>query len=431
MYKINFKILTLVGSLSFLSYFIRIISLPIFSRLLQPEDYGYFAIGLIIFEIVSNLSAVGLHHLIIQKKKINRNFLNNVFLISSLFNLILILTGLILMKLLISEKNIFIYFSLFLLISYIGMINSYFESISLRYKNNPLVSKSKIFSVLFSILIGLVFAYCGFEKWSLIIMLFCDQFIYFLIFLRKYLSNIQNPFLSKLNFNILDESKFFFFNQPLTLANKYVDQFVIFYFINITSLGLYSRARVVNKVIENLINTISKQILFREFSLIRNNKKKTIDYFTINSLIFGIINSTICAIVLTYSNPLVSIILGNKWIDSARLLELIVFTLFLKSQWRIFNTILQSLNKLKIVNLIQILQLTIVIISFFLFGVNSVEMIIWILIFAQSISLILIYLVSSHYYEKLHKAFFVVLLINISSFIFIYITLNYLNISLI
>ena len=426
----NFKILTFVGSLSLLSYFMRIISLPIFSRLLQPEDYGYFAIGLIIFEIVSNLSAVGLHHLIIQRKKINRNFLNNVFLISSLFNLILILIGLILMKLLISEKNIFLYLSIFLLISYIGMINSYFESISLRYKNNPLVSKSKVFSVIFSIFIGLIFAFYGFEKWSLIIMLFCDQLIYFLLLLRKYLSNIQNPFLSKLNVNILDESKFFFFNQPLTLANKYIDQFLIFYFINITSLGIYSRARVINKVVENLINTISKQILFREFSLIRNNEKKTINYFIFNSLIFGIINSIICAIVLTYSNTLVSIILGNKWIDSARLLELIVFTLFLKSQWRIFNTILQSLNKLKIVNLIQILQLTIVIISFLFLGVKSVETIIWILISAQSISLLLIYLVSSYYYEKLHKAFLIVVLTNISTFIFIYIILKQLNISL-
>tara|TARA_B110000971_G_scaffold220772_1_gene265402 strand:- start:80 stop:1312 length:1233 start_codon:yes stop_codon:yes gene_type:complete len=408
----------------------RIISLPIFSRLLQPEDYGYFAIGLIIFEIASNLSAVGLHHLIIQRKKINRNFLNNVFLISSLFNLILILIGLILMKLLISEKNIFLYLSIFLLISYIGMINSYFESISLRYKNNPLVSKSKVFSVIFSIFIGLIFAFYGFEKWSLIIMLFCEQLIYFLLLLRKYLSNIQNPFLSKLNVNILDESKFFFFNQPLTLANKYIDQFLIFYFINITSLGIYSRARVINKVVENLINTISKQILFREFSLIRNNEKKTINYFIFNSLIFGIINSIICAIVLTYSNTLVSIILGNKWIDSARLLELIVFTLFLKSQWRIFNTILQSLNKLKMVNLIQILQLTIVIISFLFLGVKSVETIIWILISAQSISLLLIYLVSSYYYEKLHKAFLIVVLTNISTFIFIYIILKQLNISL-
>lgn len=426
----NFKILTFVGSLSLLSYLMRIISLPIFSRLLQPEDYGYFAIGLIIFEIVSNLSAVGLHHLIIQRKKINQNFLNNVFLISSLFNLILILIGLILMKLLISEKNIFLYLSIFLLISYIGMINSYFESISLRYKNNPLVSKSKVFSVIFSIFIGLIFAFYGFEKWSLIIMLFCDQLIYFLLLLRKYLSNIQNPFLSKLNVNILDESKFFFFNQPLTLANKYIDQFLIFYFINITSLGIYSRARVINKVVENLINTISKQILFREFSLIRNNEKKTINYFIFNSLIFGIINSIICAIVLTYSNTLVSIILGNKWIDSARLLELIVFTLFLKSQWRIFNTILQSLNKLKIVNLIQILQLTIVIISFLFLGVKSVETIIWILISAQSISLLLIYLVSSYYYEKLHKAFLIVVLTNISTFIFIYIILKQLNISL-
>lgn len=426
----NFKILTFVGSLSLLSYLMRIISLPIFSRLLQPEDYGYFAIGLIIFEIASNLSAVGLHHLIIQRKKINRNFLNNVFLISSLFNLILILIGLILMKLLISEKNIFLYLSIFLLISYIGMINSYFESISLRYKNNPLVSKSKVFSVIFSIFIGLIFAFYGFEKWSLIIMLFCEQLIYFLLLLRKYLSNIQNPFLSKLNVNILDESKFFFFNQPLTLANKYIDQFLIFYFINITSLGIYSRARVINKVVENLINTISKQILFREFSLIRNNEKKTINYFIFNSLIFGIINSIICAIVLTYSNTLVSIILGNKWIDSARLLELIVFTLFLKSQWRIFNTILQSLNKLKMVNLIQILQLTIVIISFLFLGVKSVETIIWILISAQSISLLLIYLVSSYYYEKLHKAFLIVVLTNISTFIFIYIILKQLNISL-
>jgi O-antigen/teichoic acid export membrane protein len=427
---VNFKILTFVGSLSLLSYLMRIISLPIFSRLLQPEDYGYFAIGLIIFEIASNLSAVGLHHLIIQRKKINRNFLNNVFLISSLFNLILILIGLILMKLLISEKNIFLYLSIFLLISYIGMINSYFESISLRYKNNPLVSKSKVFSVIFSIFIGLIFAFYGFEKWSLIIMLFCEQLIYFLLLLRKYLSNIQNPFLSKLNVNILDESKFFFFNQPLTLANKYIDQFLIFYFINITSLGIYSRARVINKVVENLINTISKQILFREFSLIRNNEKKTINYFIFNSLIFGIINSIICAIVLTYSNTLVSIILGNKWIDSARLLELIVFTLFLKSQWRIFNTILQSLNKLKMVNLIQILQLTIVIISFLFLGVKSVETIIWILISAQSISLLLIYLVSSYYYEKLHKAFLIVVLTNISTFIFIYIILKQLNISL-
>lgn len=426
----NFKILTFVGSLSLLSYLMRIISLPIFSRLLQPEDYGYFAIGLIIFEIASNLSAVGLHHLIIQRKKINRNFLNNVFLISSLFNLILILIGLILMKLLISEKNIFLYLSIFLLISYIGMINSYFESISLRYKNNPLVSKSKVFSVIFSIFIGLIFAFYGFEKWSLIIMLFCEQLIYFLLLLRKYLSNIKNPFLSKLNVNILDESKFFFFNQPLTLANKYIDQFLIFYFINITSLGIYSRARVINKVVENLINTISKQILFREFSLIRNNEKKTINYFIFNSLIFGIINSIICAIVLTYSNTLVSIILGNKWIDSARLLELIVFTLFLKSQWRIFNTILQSLNKLKMVNLIQILQLTIVIISFLFLGVKSVETIIWILISAQSISLLLIYLVSSYYYEKLHKAFLIVVLTNISTFIFIYIILKQLNISL-
>ncbi len=426
----NFKILTLVGSLSLLSYLMRIISLPIFSRLLQPEDYGYFAIGLIIFEIASNVSAVGLHHLIIQRKKINRNFLNNVFLISSLFNLTLILIGLILMKLSISEKNIFLYLSIFLLISYIGMLNSYFESISLRYKNNPLVSKSKVFSVIFSIFIGLIFAFYGFEKWSLIIMLLCEQLIYFLLLLRKYLSNIQNPFLSKLNVNILDESKFFFFNQPLTLANKYIDQFLIFYFVNITSLGLYSRARVINKVIENLTNTISKQILFREFSLIRNDEEKTINYFIFNSLIFGIINSTICAIVLTYSNTLVSIILGNKWIDSARLLELIVFTLFLKSQWRIFNTILQSLNKLKIVNLIQILQLTIVIISFLFLGVKSVETIIWILISAQSISLLLIYLLSSYYYKKLHKAFLIVVLTNISSFIFVYITLKQLNISL-
>ena len=81
-------------------------------------------------------------------------------------------------------------------------------------------------------------------------------------------------------------------------------------------------------------------------------------------------------------------------------------------------------------HLIQILQLTIVIISFLFLGVKSVETIIWILISAQSISLLLIYLLSSYYYEKLHKAFLIVVLTNISTFIFIYIILKQLNISL-
>ena len=68
--------------------FVEIVSFSIMSRLLTQQDFGYYAALSAVMIVFSSLSETGIGSAIIQKKKLNKEYVNNAFTLCSLFGFV-------------------------------------------------------------------------------------------------------------------------------------------------------------------------------------------------------------------------------------------------------------------------------------------------------------------------------------------------------
>lgn len=310
---------------------VSLLYFSIMSRLLTPNDFGYFALITAITTILNSLSEAGLGSSIIQKKDADSEFRSTAFTLSMIsggvFSIILFCFSKQFSLLVCGTGTLTLAFRMMSSIILLTSINNITWASYMKKLHFFKFGILQISAEVLSYLVGIILAYHGFGFYAIvwvsisnqifltIILLFLKKYDFHIIIVRRYIKEIVNygGWLTGAVIlrNLTDE----------------IDKIIIGRLLPITDLGALNRPSGFVSRISSNVNGIFDTVLFPILSSIQENPEQ-IHRAYIKVMTLVAIFSVILASFLTLGSKLIiDVFFGSQW-ESLQLI-LIVFSLSL------------------------------------------------------------------------------------------------------
>lgn len=300
----------------------------ILARLLLPEDYGLIGMLAIFLAISLTFIDSGFSKALIQKKDRDEKDFSTVFyfniVIASVFYLLLFFTA----PLIANFYNQPLLVSLTRVIGLTVIINSFAVvqrakfTINIDFKTQ---TKASISSVIISGVVGIYLAYTGYRVWALVVQ----------VLIRSILNVVILWYYSKWlpleGFHIHRFKRLFSFGSKL-LAVGLIDTvyrniylIVIGKVFSANELGFYTRAQQFNDFPSSNITGILQRVTFPILSELQDNNDILKATYRKMIKMSALIVFPLMMGLAALSDPLIRIILTEKWINTAWMLQLLCF----------------------------------------------------------------------------------------------------------
>jgi O-antigen/teichoic acid export membrane protein len=315
-----------VGAIKIVSRLFSFTRTIILARLLAPEDFGLFGIAMLALSTIESFSKTGFSQALIQKKEDIDNYLDAAWTIE-------ILRGCFLAIILyFSAPFIGDFFNenravlLVKALSIAVLLNS-FKNIGVVYFEKDLEFHKqfvyKIVSTFADLVVAVVAAYIFRSAWALVLGLVAGNLSILV------LSYVIHPYRPKINFDLnkikelYDFGKFIFLQGIVIFLITQGDDVFVGKALGASALGLYQISyRISNMAATEITSTIS-QVTFPAFSKIQQNKEKLFVALKRTLELVSLITIPISVVLVIFANPIVNIVLGEKWLEAAPLIQIL------------------------------------------------------------------------------------------------------------
>lgn len=298
----------------------------IIARLVLPSDYGMIAMVMIFLSIAQTLIDSGFSTVLIQKQDRNDEDYSTVFYFNLALGILLYIVLYWVAPFIASFYNLPV---LTIVIRIIGL-NLIFISLSIIYRAKLTIELDfrkqaliSLISVLISGVLGIYFAYRGWGVWALVI--------------QSLLNNFLNSFLlwmltSHIMLNCFSMSSFrqlFGFGSKLLLAGLLNTIYMNLYTLVIgkrydsIALGYYNRTSTIAQFPSNNLSNIINRALFPIFCQYQNDSQCLFSMYKKAIQLTTFCVFPLMAILLCYSDSLIFVLLGEKWIESSSILKIL------------------------------------------------------------------------------------------------------------
>lgn len=295
------------------------------ARLLLPEEFGLIAMTSIFVVIGNSFINAGFGHALIQNKNADKIDESSIFY----FNIIIaFFVSLILYN---SSEFISIFYNkpilndiikvlpLALIFNALGLVQRTLLSKTLDFKTQM---KASLLTSLISGSLAVYLALNGYGVWSLVTLLICSDF--FNTFFLWIFCSWRPIFV----FSLDSLKSMFGFGSKLFIVSITNSIFTNIYLVVIgkifspSSLGFYHRAETFYKYPVVLINSVVSQVSFPFFSKIQEDKASL--RFFLKAAIINVTFITFPLMIglIVVANPLIEIVLTEKWLPSVPYLQL-------------------------------------------------------------------------------------------------------------
>lgn len=310
-------------------YFVTFVIGIILARLLSPDEYGLIGIITIFTAICDCFINAGFTSALIRKKNASENDFNTVFIANLATSLIL-------------------YFVLFFAAPFIA---DYFErqeltsltrvsSLGMVIGSLAIVQRTKmtkridfkvqtkiaIFSAIIKGVVGISLAYLGFGVWALVAQELTQKIISTscLWYVNRWIPQFK---FSKSSFREL-----FGYGSKMLLSNlldtvwRDIYKVIIGKIYTPSVLGLYSRASGFCQIFSSNITGVVQRVTFPVLSEVQDdNERLKKNYQRIIKLVMLI--TFVCIFMLAaIAKPMILVLIGEKWIESASFIQIICFS---------------------------------------------------------------------------------------------------------
>lgn len=349
----------------------------ILARILSPNDFGLIGMLTIFITISQWFVSSGFGQALIRKKDCNQNDYSTVFI----FNII---SGFVLYIVLFLTSgyisNFFNEPQLEALLNVLGisLIIIAFTIIQqtqlTKRLDFKLQTRISVISSIISGIIGVLLAYLGYGVWSLVYKSLLEYFI------RSFLLWRYNKWRPSFIFDTNSFKELFGFGSKLMLRGLIYTIFNNLYYVVIgkyfstADLGYYTRAEQFNRMPSSNINKVINRVSYPVLSELQNDDKalKAAYKKIFTSLVF--ISSISMLILGAIAEPLILTLIGEKWLPSVPILQLLCFVGLLYPLCDFNLTILKVKGKsgliLKLEIIKRILSIPVIIIGI-MYGINA------------------------------------------------------------
>lgn len=351
----------------------QLILLIILARLLNPNDYGVFALLGSIQVFSTTFANAGLTDSLIQSRKLSINQESTIFYTSVIIAIIISIFLIIISPLLIKFYN----YKITLNMIYLVIFNILFGSLgaiqfskylkNLNFKTPALIA---IFSLTSSGIVSIMMAYNNYGVWSLLMQ--STAYIIISVLLVAILSNWR-PSLYYNYKEIESEIKFginLLIARLLNVASIGLIDLVVGKVYTVDTLGFYNRAQYIQNTIVNGMSGIVGKVAYPKFSEIANDENKIKKSMYLVLFATSNFSVPVAILLFTCSTDITTLFLGEKWVESAYFLKILALDALIWP-FQIFNVnLLMSLGRADLVLKSVIAKLLIIIIFLVIFSNN-------------------------------------------------------------
>ena len=303
-------------------------------RLLEPKDYALMAIALVITGLATMLREAGMGDLIIQKQGVPEPLLRQIFgliILLNLFFYVAIYGSAPFLAEFFEEPRLVSVLRILSLVLLIGMFGALPDALLRQALNFKPMAHSKIVGALAGSTATLIFAYSGFGVWSLV-------YGQILTVVTSTLALFAaRPVLMMPSFRLTGVASTFTFGGTVTaerilwFLQTRSDIFIVGKVLGSVALGFYSVAQSIATMPMSKVGSIVNRVAFPAYSELQSNKALLSSSFLkaaqINALLFFPALWGISAI----AGDMVPVVLGQKWIPAAVLLQIICLAIPIRS----------------------------------------------------------------------------------------------------
>ncbi|MDO1449474.1 lipopolysaccharide biosynthesis protein [Rhodocytophaga aerolata] len=302
----------------------------IMARLLAPSDFGLMAMSGLVLGFSTYFSQMGMSQALINKKDLYKEDIRVAF--TSSFLLGILFSGITWLA---APLSVYIFDNpqlvpilrttcISLVINGLGSTSISLLRRNLEFKSVAII---QIASYLVGyVLVGMSLAYLDFGVWSLVAASICQAII----------STVTSYIFARHSLSLLFDWKYyqplFAFGSKMSLISFIdflgadFDTLFIGRFLGEANLGLYNRAFIlIRQPVSLLVGTVSR-VLFPAFSRIQTeiSRLKNVYLFSVSSV--ALIIFPICCGISLAAEPIVYLMLGEKWTAAIPILQVLAFT---------------------------------------------------------------------------------------------------------
>lgn len=300
----------------------------ILARILAPDDFGIVGILTIFISISQWFVSSGFGQALVRKENCTQSDYSTVFIFNIVSGIFLYLT------LVLSSSYISDFFNEPQLESLLNVLGVSIIFIALTIIQQTQLTKRLDFklqtritvvSSIISGILGITLAYLGYGVWSLIFKTLAEGLIRSIL-LWKY-----NKWLPSLIFDTNSFKELFSFGSKLMLRGIIYTVFNNFYYVIIGKffspavLGNYTRAEQFSRMPSTNINKVINRVSYPVLSELQNDISSLKDVYKRIFISLVYISSISMLLLGAISEPLILVMIGEKWRSSITILQLLCF----------------------------------------------------------------------------------------------------------
>lgn len=348
-------------SLQGVQFFIGII----LARLLSPSDFGMIGMLSIFLCVSETFIDCGFSNALIRLKDATSKDYGTAFIVNFFISLVAFGILFSIAPLVSHFYNMPELQAVMRIVSITLIINALFTVHKVKLTRNvdfKTQSKASLTSALISGFIGITLAYNGFGVWSLVYQTICNSFLN-LVFMTLLLKWFPKPIFCKKSFHEL-----FGFGSRIFIASIISSIYSNLYNIVIgkqftaSNLGYYTRADQLGRFPSQNVAGILSRVTYPILSQLQDEPERLnkiyIKYLQISCFVIFPVMTGLAAL----AKPLIVLLLGEKWLPSVALLQILCFGLMLDPICNVNLNLLYVKGRSDLVLKLEIIKKTIAVI---------------------------------------------------------------------
>ena len=329
---------------------VSILSFSIMSRLLSKEDFGFYAAITAITVIFSSFTETGIGAALIQRKSLDKRYIDNAFTINLLFALSISLLLVILAGPLSSsiiDKSVKDPLRLMAIPLFCNCLVSVNYSMMKRQLKFLRVGIISVISSIMGLVVGIVLALNDYGYYTIIYQTIVSSIV--MLLLSFVFCNTHYGFaLDKTNFkSIFSFSGWLMASVVFRNIAQQIDRLMMPRLISVQSLGEYVRPKEFVGQISTRMNEIFDTVLFPILSGFQDEKARLASAFRRSYYYMNIFSMLLTLAVVFNSELIIRIFLGNDWLDLRNLTMVVACSLLFNTVGRLADCYLRSMGMTK------------------------------------------------------------------------------------
>lgn len=337
-----------LGSISF-SAVANIMFVMVMGRLLDPADFGQFALVSVVVGITSIFAQFGFGPALVQRQALTDDDISFVFLATTVISVLAAATISALSGVISSllddkvEPLMIAALSVNLVVSAIGLASRYMLVRELEFRKMFMASSGSY--VLGNMAVGFTLGAAGFGAWALILCVLAGNFAtsVLLLVLRPIDLNLRPSGAGArsimgygLGLTIVE-----FLNQ----SAQQVDKLLIGKIASLPLLGAFERAQRLQKLPILYVGSSLDGVLFSVMSQFADERQKLGQFFFGSLVLIALGLGYVSVVTYFMADFIVLFMLGEGWEDAQRVLRMIAVLIFFQAFPRFSDTLVRSTNQ--------------------------------------------------------------------------------------